>query len=210
MPLPPSHYLPQVAPEAAVWQRQAVVAWLLMGAFGLALTALIIGAPLAQAGGYERLARTIYRGFSPFCHQLSGRSFHLHEHPFAVCARCTGLYFGLAAGVLAYPLLRSLRRFDTPARGWLILALIPVGADFLLGWTGIWANTHWSRAATGGWLGAVIALYLVPGLLDLRFHWRDFLKSSATAAKPLATVNDDARWAAAPSDYSAPARRVKI
>ena len=209
--MPVNTYIPQTARAGAEWRRRAVTAWAVCAAVLLALTALIIVAPLARAAGYNGLAQTLYSGFSPICHQLPDRSFHLHGFPFAVCARCTGLYFGLAAGFTAYPLLRSLRRFDTPARSWLFLALLPVTVDFLLGYTGTWDNTHTSRALTGGLLGAVIALYLVPGVLDLRFHWRNFFSKPAPTEPPsLATVDAEHLIAAAPSDYSAPHRRVKI
>src|SRR5205085_7886478 len=87
--------------------------------------------------------------------------------PLAVCARCAGVYAGVAVGVLCYPLVRSLARTDMPARRWLLLAALPMCVDFTLGLTGLWANTHTSRALTGALLGAVAALYVVPGLLDL-------------------------------------------
>ena len=51
-----------------------------------------------------------------------------------------------------------------PARRWLLLAALPTSVDFLLGVTGLWANTHTSRALTGALVGAVAALYVVPGL----------------------------------------------
>ena len=210
MPLAPTNYMPQLAPASATQRRQAWRVWGAASAFMLIVAALIIAAPLAQAGGYNNLAAAIYRGFSTLCHQMPGRSFHLHAHPFAVCARCAGLYFGLAAGLAVYPLFRSLLRLDTPTRGWLILAMLPVSVDFLLGYTGLWANSHWSRACTGGLLGAVIAFYLVPGLLDLRFHWRTYFKPVASSTKSLATVTDESLAQNSVSDYSAPARRIRI
>jgi uncharacterized membrane protein len=211
MPVAPTSYVPQLAPaRRAVWRRQAVTVWALAGLAGLGVALLIVAAPLAQAGGYDAVARGIYRSFSLLCHQQAARSFHWHAYPFAVCARCTGLYWGLAAGLLAYPLVRSWYSLETPARGWLFLALMPVGIDFLLGYTGLWANTHWSRALTGGLLGIVIAFYLVPGLLDLHFHWRTYLASPPAVEKPLATVTEADSIAAAPSDYSTPTRRLNI
>ena len=158
MPIAPDNYTPQLSPASAAWQRQALIVWAVLGVVMLLIVGSIASAPLAQANGYDAPARAIYNSFSLLCHQLEGRSFHWHGHPFAVCARCTGLYFGLALGVLVYPLVRPVRSLETPARGWLILALIPVGIDFLLGYTGLWANTHWSRALTGGLLGTTIAL----------------------------------------------------
>jgi uncharacterized membrane protein len=105
--------------------------------------------------------------FGHVCHQIPSRAFHLAGHPFAVCARCTGIYFGFAAGVLLYPLVRSLKRTDTPARKWLLLAAAPAVLDFALGLVGVWENTHLSRALSGALLGLAASFYVVPGLLDL-------------------------------------------
>jgi uncharacterized membrane protein len=209
MPLAPENYVPQLALTGAEWRRKAWRVWGIAGALLLAAAALIILAPLAKASGHSSLATAIYQGFSTLCHQMPGRSFHLRGEPFAVCARCAGLYFGLAAGVLAYPLLRSLWRLDSPPRGWLILSLLPVGLDFLLGYTGLWANNHWSRALTGGILGATIAFYLLPGLIDLRSNWRNYFRSGPVADKPLATIGD-VKNITAVSDYTVPKRRIKV
>ena len=207
MPLAPEYYVPQLAPVSAVRRRQAIITWSITSIFALGVVALIVGSPLALASGYNNLGATIFRGFSLLCHQIPGRSFHLHDYPFAVCARCAGLYFGLAAGLATYPLWRSLQRLDTPARGWLILALLPVGVDFLLGFTGIWENTHWSRAFTGAILGVAIAFYLVPGLVDLRFHWRSYFKPKMKADKP---PMGTPQISPGTSDYSRPERRIVI
>ena len=206
MPLDPKFYVPQNAVPSRILRQT----WGILVALGLLWALLIIAAPLAQTFEYVGLAEVLYRGFQPVCHQIAERSFHLHGWPFAVCARCTGLYWGLAAGFLAYPLLRPLSRLDTPARGWLLIGLLPVTIDFLLGYMNIWANTHASRFITGGWLGVIIALYLVPGVLDLRLNWRNLRGSPVQSQGVQATIDDAQRIAAAPSDYSAPTRRVEI
>lgn len=95
------------------------------------------------------------------------RAFWVAGHPLAVCARCFGIYAGFAAATLIYPLARNVRQAGTPRRAWLILALLPTSVDFLLGVTGMWANTHSSRFFTGAWLGAWAAFYVVPGLVEL-------------------------------------------
>jgi|SRR5205085_2410289 len=158
-------YVPQVAPA-----RVGARVWLLWGACvaaALAWLGLIVGAPLMRARGHEVVALFAYRVFAILCHQIPERSFYLDGQPVAVCARCFGIYAGFALGVVCYPLVRSLRRTDTPARLWLLLAALPTGVDFALGFTGLWANTHTSRALTGALLGAVAALYVVPGLVAL-------------------------------------------
>jgi uncharacterized membrane protein len=164
MPAEISDYVPQVA--AAVPRR----AWAAWGA-AVALAALVAGvvvlAPLARAGGWVVLSEVLYRCFQLACHQQPERSFHASGFPLAVCARCTGLYAGALAGLSLYPLARSLARTDAPWRGWLLWAAVPASVDFLLGVTGLWENTHWSRLLTALPLGAVAAFYILPGLVEL-------------------------------------------
>jgi uncharacterized membrane protein len=143
------------------------IVWSIAATLTLAFVSLIVVAPVALAHGHNSSALVLYEMFRRVCHQIPERAFYLEGHPFAVCARCTGIYFGFAAGVLLYPLLRSLRRGDAPARKWLLIALVPALLDFMLGIFHLWENTHLSRSLTGTLLGAVGAFYVVPGLMDL-------------------------------------------
>jgi uncharacterized membrane protein len=161
---PPDFYIPQTTND-----RRPLIVWLALLIFVTTLFASIIAAPIALASNHTSVALTIYDGFSHLCHQIPERSFFIAGHQFAVCARCTGIYAGFAAAVIAYPIFRPLARRDTPDRRWLFLAALPLAIDFALGFFGIWENTHWSRFATGGLLGAVAALYVVPGLVDLSY-----------------------------------------
>lgn len=201
-------YVPQCTPGAhrsrrplLVWASAAIILWALAG--------LIVAAPLFLSRGHAFLAQAIYQAFSPLCHQLPERSFYVAGHVFAVCARCTGLYTGLAAGVLLFPLVRRLRRTDAPARLWLLIAAVPTVLDFSLGFLGIWSNTHLSRFITGALLGAVASFFIVPGLIDLgMMSWRRFFARDRAGRQP-AQVNvaasSDER---APSDYSWPSSRI--
>lgn len=160
-------YVPQY-PDAsgARVSRRAVAAWGAVAAGALVFFGLLLVAPYSAAGGRWSLASALYGGFSVICHQQPARSFHAWGMPLAVCARCAGLYAGFAGGALAYPLLRPLARTYAPARVWLILAAVPTAIDFLLGLSGLWENTHLSRSLTAALLGAVAALYVVPGAVD--------------------------------------------
>jgi uncharacterized membrane protein len=143
------------------------IVWSITATLTLVFVSLIVIAPVALAHGYNSSAFVLYEMFRRVCHQIPERGFYLDGHPFAVCARCTGIYFGFAAGVLLYPLVRSLRRGDAPERVWLLIALVPTLLDFMLGIFHVWENTHLSRSLTGALLGAVGAFYVVPGLMDL-------------------------------------------
>ncbi len=185
--------------------RTSTIVWLILATIAFLLIVLIIGAPIAIATGHPFLGLTAYQIFSPVCHQLPDRSFMLSGHKFAVCARCTGLYAGFASATLLYPLLRSLRRTDTPPRKWLLVAAFPLVVDFGLTVFGIWENTHWSRFFTGVLLGSVAVFYVLPGLVDLATRR---VKRAATGSWSHVSSLPSEPLATAPSDYSSPHRRI--
>jgi uncharacterized membrane protein len=194
------NYIPQTGSI-----RKPLAMWLIVSAGSFLVMLLIVGAPLAIATGHETLAYNISRPFSYLCHQIPARSFFIAEHPFAVCSRCTGIYAGFLVATVAYPLVRSLRRTGTPARKWLFLAALPLAVDFALEFFGIWNNTHFSRFATGALLGAVAVFYVLPGLLELSLREP---KTKLPVPQQPATKTFAANVSSAPSDYSAPHRRI--
>jgi uncharacterized membrane protein len=206
---PADSYVPQRVPRTQSL-RLPLVVWAMVSGVALGLVGLIIAAPLLVGHGYAGLGRAIYEGFGKVCHQIPERSLHLEGNKLAVCSRCTGLYAGFALSVLLYPLARSLRRVDTPGRLWLLLAALPIGVDWTLGFFGLWANTHLSRFMTGALFSAVAAVYVLPGLIDLGqslVRRRDGARpegvnqtASAAQAAPLPNT--------APSDYSSPSSRI--
>jgi uncharacterized membrane protein len=202
---PPNQYIPQTGTN-----RRPLVMWFIVAAGSLALTSLIIGAPLALKAGHPFWGLTIYRAFSYVCHQIPERSFFIAGHPFAVCSRCTGLYAGFTLAVIAYPLLRSLKLIEAPPRKWLFLAAAPLAIDFTVGFLGIWNNTHSSRFATGALLGAVSVFYVMPGFMDLSL--REWGAKSEDSSRATASVSPaeilSPSASTAPSDYSAPHRRI--
>jgi len=169
MPASISEYVPQLTTDAesARSARVTLAAWGVALAGAASLVGVILLAPLLHAWGALSVSQAIYNGFSVACHQESARAFHVEGFPLAVCARCTGLYVGALAGVLAYPLARALASREMPERVWLIMAALPTTVDFALGFFGVWDNTHLSRFLTASLLGVVSAFYIVPGLVDL-------------------------------------------
>lgn len=203
-------YVSQCAPHPTSL-RQPLAVWCATLLATIFFVGMIAEAPLARAGGHALLSLTIYQVFSHLCHQIPARSFYLAGQPLAACARCTGIYAGFALGLLLYPLTRSLRRTDSPARVWLILAAAPTCIDFALGYFHIWANTHWSRALTGALCGAASASYVVPGLVELsRTNWRELFASTSTTESSLSAATNEnlTSVACALSDYSSPSRRI--
>ncbi|QQS49227.1 MAG: DUF2085 domain-containing protein [Acidobacteriota bacterium] len=137
----------------------------------IALTAAwllgLAAAPWLMAGGYPLPAVILYRGFSVICHQLPDRSFEYQSLPFGVCARCTGIYVGFLAGLLVYPLWRSLRETEPPPARWLVAAALPMLVDYAGDLIGLFANNHLSRTLTGAIAGMVGAWFLLPTLVAL-------------------------------------------
>ena len=194
-------YVPQVVPT-----KRPLLFWLVSAATVVALVSLIVVAPVAAAGGHNGVAFAIYRAFGTLCHQIPERSYFIEGHKLAVCARCTGIYAGFAFTLLFYPLLRSLRNTATPPRSLLILAALPLAIDFSLTFFGVWENTHTSRLLTGLLLGSVAVFYVMPGVIDLSL--RSLTKRSHVSPPVTFTLASPERIAAAPSDYSAPERRI--
>lgn len=203
MHLSANQYVPQFGSI-----RRPLTMWFVVAAGSLLVMALIIGAPVALANGHTAAAQVIYQAFGHVCHQIPERSFFLNGHALAVCSRCTGIYAGFLAAIMVYPLARSLRQTETPARKWLFIAATPLAVDFSLEVLGIWHNTHYSRLATGILLGAVVVFYILPGLVDLSLRkWRVKREPTPETA-PNNRTAPVFSGASAPSDYSAPHRRI--
>lgn len=194
-------YVPQVVPT-----RRPMVFWASSAAVVTLFVALIVIAPLAAASGHGGIAAGIYHAFGRICHQLPERSFFIDGHKLAVCSRCTGIYGGFLLTFLAYPLVNSLRRTSTPDRKWLFLATLPLAIDFSLTFFGIWENTYTSRLLTGLLLGSVSVFYVIPGIMDLSL--RALQNRPRQALRPTFTLVSPEAIASAPSDYSAPERRI--
>jgi len=198
-------YVPQTGSN-----RRPFLMWLVVALGSFGVVALIVGAPLGLKAGLPFLGLSAYRAFSHVCHQIPERSFFIAEHPFAVCSRCFGLYAGFATASLLYPLVRSLRSIETPARKWLFLAAAPMAIDFAVEFFGVGHNTHSSRFSTGALLGAVAVFYVMPGLLELSLRvWSRTNKADQVTPNPNSSSELFPQSAPpAPSDYSAPHRRI--
>jgi uncharacterized membrane protein len=165
MPSPIENYVPQISVENL--RRKAFFVW---GTFAFLIAFwvfLIVIAPIAEANDLTGVSTPIYKFCSFICHQIPARSYFIENQPFAVCARCLGIYFGLFLGFVLYPFLRPIEKTEALPHFWLFLAMIPMALDWSLGFFEIWENTHLSRFLTGLIMGAACAVFIVPALVEI-------------------------------------------
>jgi uncharacterized membrane protein len=146
----------------------------------------IIAPPMALHFGATGSADFMYGFFSRVCHQLDSHSLHLFGAKFAVCARCTAIYFGFFVSLVLYPFL-SQKILFTPAirtiahspRN-LFLFVLPILLDLGLSEIGVHGSTLVTRVVTGLILGIALPFILVPlaeeALRELRLSlWTSFI-----------------------------------
>lgn len=125
------------------------------------LAAVFLALSLVMAGGAAGVAlmgegvvsdagRALYR---LTCHGLEHRSFHLEGSPMPICARCTGIWGGMALGSLLFLVggLRSPRVGASLA----MIAVLPLVIDGATQATGLRESTNLLRLATGTPAGLV-------------------------------------------------------
>jgi len=116
--------------------------YLLLLAAALTWLLMIPTAPFAAVAN-STLSQYLYLFFSPVCHQQAERCFSYHGLPFAVCARCFGIYAGFFMGLLGSILLRRTRRIILNHPRIILLFILPMAVDVFM------PNNEWSRFITG-------------------------------------------------------------
>jgi uncharacterized membrane protein len=143
----------------ARWVRRAA-----LSACCLLLAAIVL-APLAAAAGFRGSA-LLYAIFSPHCHQIADRCFHVSGYPLAVCGRCLGVYLGFFLGALLYPLTPCSRRKATPSLTALAVFSLPMAVDVAGNLFQFWVSPLGLRLAAGGIWGIVLPWYFIPGAAE--------------------------------------------
>ena len=132
------------------------------------LCAALVGAPLLAEASQAKSAAFLYLSFSTICHQDAERSFQLFGNPWAVCQRCSGIYFGLFLTLLLPPrCFRFVHESNFIRKWWVVVASIPLMIDGTLGLLNIWAGSAVIRLATGLLFGAMLMTLLVQGITEL-------------------------------------------
>lgn len=148
-------------------RRQAIRVWTVLWMIAAVWLMAIAAPPVLASAAAHSASAGIFDFFSYTCHQIPERSLHFLGHQLAVCSRCFGVYFGLLAGALTYPLWRRVDSIDPLPRVWLIAAVVPMAVDWSLTFFGIWENTHASRFVTGAILGFACAVYIIPAGVEI-------------------------------------------
>lgn len=95
------------------------------------------------------------------CHRKPERSFHIKNHQFPVCARCTGFYMGLIAYLICN--LFYTHNYDLNMLIISIILMIPVAIDGFTQYAGLRESTNELRLITGfiGGIGLIIFLKII-------------------------------------------------
>ena len=122
----------------------------------------------------------VYAAASFVCHQIPERSFYRGATQLPVCARCLGIYAGLAAGAVAWCVADAAgRRAPRMAiRRVLVLTALPTVLTVTLEWTGVWAGSNALRAMAGATLGLGLSCVVAWAVSTISYErwrtWRPF------------------------------------
>jgi len=81
------------------------------------------------------------------CHQLHERSLFFRGYQFPLCARCTGLFIGLAAGMAAIMLFFKINLHILSLCT--VVSVVLLGIDGFFQLKGVWVSTNLRRIITG-------------------------------------------------------------
>lgn len=165
-------YFRPVLPSRRWWFFAVVlVSLFLMGFYTVTDPARLAHSPILEGADYAGYA---------LCHRITGRSFTIAGRQFPLCARCTGMYLGIALSFLVVALAGRLRRADLPPLRVLLLLGLFVG---LMGIDGLNSYSHffpeaphlyqprnWLRLVTGTGTGLAMGLVLLPVLAQTLWH----------------------------------------
>jgi uncharacterized membrane protein len=158
---------------------------LLMALAAVAWLALVIAAPALPVP----IAGVMYLAGSLICHQLPERSFHLFGAQLPVCARCLGIYAGVAIGLSAHAVgfqivktgAASIRRLRVA----LLAGVAPTVVTVALEWMALWEPSNAVRACAGLALGVPIAFVVIEAAAKL--HYEPCVPQRRIAPRPPAT-----------------------
>lgn len=160
-PAVPAESVPAPTPPAYSRRTRWIVLGLAVTIFGLWL----LGTPGGLWGKADAVGYAI-------CHRIPARSFHAHGHALPLCARCTGIYMGVMAGLVVYGLSGRLRSGRLPPVRVLIvlglfgLAIAADGVNSYLSlfefYTPLYEPNNTLRLVTGLYAGLTMITIVLP------------------------------------------------
>ncbi len=157
------------------WQRPRSRRWLLL-AIGLGILSVMAFYTVidtAHLSHSHTLEGADWVGYA-VCHRITERSFMIGGRQFPLCARCTGMYLGVALTFLVTFLSGRLRWSELPP---LPVLLVLVGFIGVMGIDGINSYSHffpnaphlyeprnWLRLLTGMGTGLTMGVFILPAL----------------------------------------------
>jgi len=134
--------------------------------FSMVWCGLFLSVPFLLKGNLtlQKIAALIRFFFTPICHQMESRSFHLAGHALPVCARCTGIYSGFMIGILTIILAGRFWKVRHPTRSFLFFGLAISGLEAILSFLNVFSSTLLTRSITGAVLGIIIAFFVMAAL----------------------------------------------
>ena len=144
--------------------ERAEARWLAMGGNLLIVSAIAVplGLSTAEAVAFSfgsSWVPSLESWYGPICHHLPERTLHLHDRALPVCARCTGMYLGLATGGwigLLIPLQRANVLRAVAVAGGTLTAGVLAALVEIAGWV---STNNLSRVALGVLLGLGLPLF---------------------------------------------------
>lgn len=124
------------------------------------MPALILAAASLCSWAIAQGASMQWRALFRFmCHGRVDRCLELFSTPMPICARCTGIYLGMLAGLVLFPLMQWLR--ERTMRAVAFIAVLPLGLDGVTQLLGFRESVNPLRIATGVIAGLAFGLWIL-------------------------------------------------
>lgn len=114
------------------------------------------------------------------CHRIAARSFHAHDRPLPLCARCTGIYLGVWAGLVFFAARGRMRASHLPRPSLLAVMLVLAlgyafdGLNSFLSsferYTPLYSPHNTLRLLTGATFGVALITIVWPVVNGLLWH----------------------------------------
>ena len=120
----------------------------------------------------ENIIAFLYNLGTSVCHQMPSRTFHFHNNPISVCARCTGTYTGFMFSFIYWMIVNRKMKGGTPpnyALATSVIFILTLVFDGGTSYLHLRETTNEIRLITGLLAGSGAALLIIPCVFELLF-----------------------------------------